>query len=219
MARVRTLVDMIADVRERADMVNSTFISDATITEFLNQSLAKVWLRLVQNEAQPHYRSIQSYTVDSSSSVQALPVDFLRVQAVEVLMNGQNANILPFMNAEHGQLLDVRTIGQPRYRIQADNIEFAPVTQAFTATLYYTPCQVRLTELTDTFNGYNGYEEAAIYDAAAKCQAKEESNNAFNIQQRDEWFALIDAEASKRDAANPERVQDVQNLEDRIFWP
>ena len=49
--------------------------------------------------------------------------------------------------------------------------------------------------------------------------SKEESNNAFNIQQRDEWFALIDAEASKRDAANPERVQDVQNLEDRIFWP
>ena len=34
MARVRTLGDMIADVRERADMVNSTFISDATITEF-----------------------------------------------------------------------------------------------------------------------------------------------------------------------------------------
>ena len=51
-------------------------------------------------------------------------------------MNGQNANILPFMNAEHGQLWTCEP-SATALQNQADNIEFAPVTQAFTATLYY----------------------------------------------------------------------------------
>ena len=222
MARVRSLANLIADCRQRASMENSTFVTDAEITEYLNQELAELWTRLVQNEGAPHFRSLVAIDVVAGTAVYGLPADFWRLQCVEAQYNGSILRLRPFMSAEHAPLNnEVLTAYYPlaRYRVQASNIEFAPATQTFTANVYYTPSQVRLVSPSDTFDGYNGYEVAAIYGAVATMLAKEESDPSFWMGLKDRILAQIDALAGMRDVSEPERVQDVTTDDMRGFWP
>ena len=220
MARTRTLTNLIADCRQRANMVNSTFVSDAEITEFLNQELAELYNVFIQCEDHPYFRSSQSYTVTSTTTSQSLPATFLRVQSVEATINGIVGLLHPFMAAERAILVNAGTQGLSRlvhpvaYRVQASNIEFLPVTQSFTATLYYTPAQTRLSAGSDTFDGYNGFEAAAIYGTVAIMLAKEESDPSFNLSQKDRIYRSIEMWASNRDASHAPRVQEVITMSD-----
>ncbi len=212
MSRTRTLTDMLLDVRQRTNHEESTFVTDAELTEYLNQSLADLWTRLIQCQGQPLYRSSTTYTVTSSTSLQALPADFFAVQEVTATIGGFSGALTPFMAAERGYLRNA-AVWNPmcgvQYRCQAGNIEFLPASQSFTATLFYSPTQPRLTAGSDTFDGFGGWEMAAIYDVCAIVAAKEETDPGFHISQRERIYKQIETMAAQRDAANPERVQEV----------
>lgn len=220
MSRSRTLTNMLLDVRQRTNQENSTFVTDAELMEYLNQEIARLWTRLVQGQGHPHFRSSTSYTVTPSTTVQALPSDFYQVQECTAVIGGFTGPLRPFMAAERGFLQNsgfsaVNTT--TRYRIQANNIEYLPVTQNFTSTLYYTPTQTRLVSGSDVFDGFCGYEAVPIYGACAVVLAKEESDPAFYLGLKADAYRDIDALISQRDASNPERVSDVMG--DSAWWP
>ena len=203
---------MLLDVRNRTNQENSTFVTDVELTEYLNQSLAKLWRRLCQNAGQPFYRSSTTYTVTSATSLQALPADFWQVQEVTATIGGFSGAMTPFMATERGYLKNASVwspLGGVQYRVQAGNIEFLPASQSFTAQLFYTPCQPRLVVGSDTFDGFNGLELTAIYDVCAIVLAKEDSDPGFYRGERDSIYADIDLQIAQRDAANPERVSEV----------
>jgi hypothetical protein len=212
---------MIADVRQRTNLETSTFVTDAEITEYLNQELAELWARIAQGSGAPHYRAAYPYSVTTTQSLYPLPADFWQAQGVEATVDGSTYRLRAFGPSEHGWLKSSDTrfpwLSTIRYRVQAENIEFLPVSQAFSATLYYTPSQPRLVNGGDTFDGYNGYEMAAIYGACATCQAKEETDPSFHLGQRERIYRMIDSLAAQRDAAEPERVQDVMGCGDASF--
>lgn len=214
---------MANDVRLRTNFVNSTFVTDAEIYEYLNQALAELWARLVQGSGAPFYRSAITYAVTTASPLYPLPADFWQVQSVEATIDSITYTMRSFAPHERAILTNNQTSRYPylattRYRIQAENIEFQPVSQSFSATLYYSPAMPRLLSAGDTFDGYNGYEMAAIYDACASVCAKEESDPSFFMAQRDRIYKLIETLAGQRDASEPERVQDVMqtNLESLV---
>lgn len=213
MARTRTLTEMIADVRVRTNLETSTFVTDAEITEYLNQELAELWARIAQGSGAPHYRSAYSIAVAVGQTLYPLPADYWQCQGVEATIDGSTYRLRSFAPAERAALASSLTrypwFDATKYRIQAENIEFQPVNQAFDAVLYYTPSQPRLINGGDTFDGYNGYEMAAIYGACATCQAKEETDPTFYLAQRSRIYDLIESLAAQRDASEPERVQDV----------
>jgi|CXWL01.1.fsa_nt_gi hypothetical protein len=222
MSRTRTLTNLLTDIRQRTNQENSTFVTDAELTEYLNQELAELWTKLVQGSGQPFYRSSQAYTVTGATTLQALPATFFEVQEVTATIAGITGALAPFMASEHGWLQSSAVWGSmvalpPRYRIQASNIEFLPVQQSFTATLYYSPTQPRLVASNDTFDGFAGFEIAAIYGACATVLAKEESDPTFYLGQRERIYSHITSLASQRDASAPERVQDVTGGGER--WP
>jgi hypothetical protein len=207
---------MVLDIRQRTNQENSTFVTDSEVTEYLNQELAELWGHLVQGEGHPHYRSSSTYSVTAQTTLQALPADFWRVQEVTATIGGITGTLVPFMAAEHGYLTNVAAWGplaSVRYRIQAGNIEWLPASQSFSSTLYYSPNCPRLVSGSDTFDGFSGYEMAAIYGVCAIIAAKEESDPGFHLAQKDRMYKLVDSLAGQRDAANPERVQDV------VGWP
>ena len=213
MSRARSLTNLLLDIRQRTNQENSTFVTDAELTEYLNQELAELWGRLVLNQGQPHLRSSTSVSVVSGTALYALPADFWTLQEVTGTQNGVTGSILPFSAAEHAILTNGSALlpfGSVRYRIQASNIEFRPATESFTATVYYTPCQPRLSAGADTFDGFNGYEVAAIYGVCATVLAKEESDPSFYAGQKERICRHIVALAAHRDMSNPERVNDVQ---------
>lgn len=218
--RTRSLTDLISDVRQRTNQENSTFVTDAEITEYLNQELAELWAHIVQGSGQPHYRSSYDIAVTAGTALYALPADFYEVQGVEITLNGITGAIHPFMPLERGTLASQGTWGAivpVRYRIQAGNIEFLPSTQSFSATLYYTPSSPRLSAGGDTVDGFNGFEVAAIYGTCATILQKEESDSSFYVGQKERVYKHIAALAAHRDASHPERVQDISVL-DPDWW-
>ena len=226
MARVRTMQDLILDCRQRADMENSTFCTDTEIEELLNQELAELYNHIWTGEDKPHYRNQRVYTVASASdALQALPIDFLSVQEVMCTYNGYTYNMLPFMASEHASYQNqqwVTYVGPPAYRIQAGNIEFAPVQIGYEVTLFYTPCLSRLVNPSDTFDGINGWEVAAIYGTVAQMLQKQESDPSFYESRKARILGDVDAWTAKRDAANPERIQETVSPYDYAgvgpFW-
>lgn len=220
MSRTRTLTNMIADCRQRANMVNSTFVSDAEITEFLNQELAELYNAFLQCEDHPYFRSTQTISVTTSSNTASLNSTFLRIQEVEALINGVQGILHPFEPAERGMLVNAGLQGVSRYahdvmyRLQGQTIEFLPVSQSFTAYVYYTPCQTRLSSGSDTFDGYNGYEVAAINGTVATMLAKEDSDPSFWLGQKDRLYVEIRQWAAARDVSHAPRVQEIITMSD-----
>jgi hypothetical protein len=202
---------MIYDCRRLAKMENSAFCTDADITEMLNQELAELQNVLDEVKGQPLYRSSSTVSVTAGTALYALPATFFRLQGVQATINGMTGTLRPFMPIEHGPLsdatdaLDVGIL----YRLQGDYIEFLPATETFTATLYFTPTQTRLVSGSDPFDGFNGFEMAAIYGVVAQMLAMEESDPSFWEARREKYYARISAIAAARDASMPERVQDV----------
>jgi hypothetical protein len=222
MSRSRSLTSLIADIRQRTNQENSTFVTDSEITEYLNQELAELHARLTQGEGQPHIRSSANIAVTQGTALYSLSLvaaDFWRLQEVTATINGITGTLHPFMQQEHGWLQNTGPWGPyspVSYRLQGTNIEFLPSTQSFTATIYYTPYCPRLVNGSDVFDGFNGYEMAAIYGTCAVIAAKEESDPAFHLSQKERIFRHIDSLASQRDAGHPERVQDVT---EGAGWP
>lgn len=215
MSRTRTLTNLIADVRQRTNMETETdYVTDAEITEYLNQELAELYTHLVSAEGQPHFRSSTPINVTAGISLYALPSDFWRIQEVVASLDGVFRTLEPFMSGERSelantQLLSAHLVNGPRYRIQADNLEFLPSTRTFTATLFYTRNSPRLVAGSDTVDGFNGYEVAAIYGTCATIMRKDDADPSFWSMQKDKIYRHIDAMAAHRDASHPERVMDV----------
>lgn len=221
MARVRTLTNLIADVRQRTQMESSEFVTDAEITEYFNQELAELHGRLTACEGQPHFRTQNTISVTSGTALYALPADFWKVQEVTVTIDGLERPMEPFMPGERAALLNTQLIypytTTPQYRIQAGNIEILPATRDMTVTLFYVSASPRLSDGADTFDGFNGYEVAAIHGVCATMLAKEESDPSFYLTQKDRIYRQIDALAAQRDASRPERAVDVVGL-DNVLW-
>lgn len=220
--RTRSLTDLIADVRARSNQENSTFVTDAEITEYLNQELAELWAHMTQGSAAPHYRSSTTFAVSSGTALYPLPADFWQLQGVEAQIGASTVALRPFMPSQHAAM---SSTGGPfgvtlpiRYRLQADNIEFLPANQSFTATVYYTRSAPRLSAGADTVDGFNGFEMAALYGTVATILNKEESDPSFYLAQKDRIYRHIDSLASQRDAAEPDQVQDVTGLDTRVGY-
>jgi hypothetical protein len=222
MARERSLADMIADIRHRTNMENSEFVTDDEITEFLNQELAELWSHLTQNAGQPFYRSYYDIAVVAGTSLYGLPADFGMLLGVDATIDGITGPLTSFMPLERARMTGIMVespwglCSPVRYRVQAGNIEFLPATRSFDAKLWYTPSCPRLTEPSDTFDGFNGFEVAAIYGACAAIKDKEETDSSFYERHRDRIYKHIDSLSSSRDASRPERVQDVMGSLDAV---
>lgn len=219
MSRTRTLTNLILDVRQRTNMENSTFVTDAELTEYLNQELAELHARITANEGQPHFRTAAApFTTTVGTALYGLPSDFWRMQEVTCTFDGVTRPMEPFMPLERASLLNSQLIypytTTPRYRVQADNLEILPTSRAVTVSLFYIARSPRLASGSDTVEGFDGYEIAAVYGACASVQQKEETDPSFYLGQKDRIYRLVDVHAGNRDGSHPERVVDVVGTDD-----
>jgi hypothetical protein len=236
MARARQLSDLVADIRHRANMESSRFVTDKEVAEFLNQSIAELYDLIVAARGQEHFAAsanLQSPSTDgftvSGQDTYALPADFYELLGVDVAMDSDTIGIKPYMFVERNRykIAGLWSPVQPIfYRLLAGNIKFIPVPSGhYLVTTWYLPASQRLvgtydandmlTSGTQTFDGYNGWEEYAVVDAAMKCLEKEESDTSALMARKALLTGRINALAAQRDAGHPERVTDVTNDIDR----
>lgn len=110
----------------------------------------------------------------------------------------------------------------PLYRVYTWNgrekLSIAPMISG-TYRVWYYPAPYKMLVGTDRVDGRAGWDEWVVKDAAIKCLLKEESiEQAAAIKAvRDELFSRFQLHASERDASQPEKIRNVNNLSRRAF--
>ena len=322
MARVRTLLQLREEVRQRADMEESTFVTDAEVNRYINEAIAELYEIIVESASQEYYLKTYTFTTEALQDTYLLPADLLAIRGVDADIGGsvplplrpynfddrhQNrwlpglwgrftdiryrmlgfaiddpdpgppltihpgpllsevsgilADSFQGPNAEEmsqfyvGQrvgfydgttgafiieltVVDVRpdlAIGPPftnRVIMSAplgasgvsngDNahaivhgeyvprIRFTPEpTTATSITVWYIPHAPELSTDTDRWNGFNGWEEYAIVDAAIRCLEKEESDTSALEIRKQRLTQRLRNMAPARDIGMGGTVQDV----------
>lgn len=195
---------MRTDVRELADMPNSTFVSDTNLNEYINRGIAKLYGKLVGARGQDYYE--KSATFVTTQGTQSYPMstwtpattDFWQLLQVEISAGGFKRVMQPFMRKEHAKFSEFSVPG------------------GYTITVYYVPYATRLVNDSDAFDGINGWEEYVIRDATVELLNKEETDVSIHLNRMAQIEKEIEGLASDRDAGWPERIVDVSQRGRRV---
>lgn len=221
-----TLLQLKTRARERADMVNSQFISDSELTSYINASYAELYDLLVQTYEDYYITGPTSFTLTSDDAgVYSLPSDFYKLRGLDFQSGGSWIELYPYdwntRNQENRTLSRYYTEGASRsYRLLSSNLRIEPDDGADgTYRIWYVPSYTALSADTDNIDSMisrNNWEEFIIIDAAMKMLAKEESDTRHLVAEKAAVKRRIESAAGDRDIDQPERVSDTTNRSD--YW-
>jgi hypothetical protein len=214
-----TLLELQTAVRQRADMENSQFISDAELASYINQSYFELYDLLVQKYGDNYFVALPyQVTTDGANAQYSLPSDFYKLLGVDLALSAPadpNSFIAlkPFDFTERNRAsrgaagnygyLDLR------YRINGSKIWLTPLPSGNQVLqIWYVPRLTTLSAPSDTADGVSGWLEYVICDAAIKCLQKEESDVSVLMNQKMNLIARIQSAAENRDAGSPATVAD-----------
>lgn len=221
-----TLSDLRTRVRERADMVNSQFISSSEILSYINAAYQELYELLV-NTNEDYYTTSTTFSLTSSDNgVYALPSDFFKLRGVEFLLGGEYITLYPYnWNDRNSYNKSVayalRPTGGRAYRMMGSNLRVQPTDNAVGSyQIWYVPTLTALSADSDTVDSVMtraGWEEYVIIEAAIKCLAKEESSTTHLMQEKAIIKQRIIESASERDIDQPEKISDTRGNHGN-FW-
>jgi hypothetical protein len=216
-ARTVTLAALRSQARQRADMVNSTFITDSEFNQYINNSATELYDLLIQKFGNEYFLLSTSISTLPSVDSYDLPTDFYKLVGVDMLISGQDyVSLRPFMFSERNlnNANVSRTIyGIPdvRYRLTGSKIKLTPIPNATSAIrLWYIPILTEMSTDAGTIDGINGWEEYVVVDAAIKALQKEESDVSVLMAQKQALIKRVEEAAENRDAGAGDRVGDVR---------
>ncbi len=218
MANPATLATIRTRCRQRADKVNSTFVTDAELNELINQAWTELYGLLVANY-EDYYATLGSLSVSANVEYTALPTDFYKALAIFSLsgaagttrqkLERYNVNDLGAVNADYAYSFQ-RLSG---YRIMGANAYWYPKPQAAsTVEFWYIPQPVRLVLDGDVISPQvvDGWDEFIVNDVAMKIRLKEEGDASPHAELKAAFIKRVQSESASRDAARPGRVTDVE---------
>lgn len=139
------------EARQRADQVNSEFVTDTELNGYLNNSWSELYDILVSKYQDDYFLTSTTVTITSGTSSYSLPTDFYKARGVDLNINdNQDTPLQRYTFADRTRDSLVRYARDVKYRIQADNIVFAPSPSSNTATLWYIPKPRKLQSVTPT---------------------------------------------------------------------
>lgn len=209
-----TVADLRTLARQRADMVNSNFVTSTEWVSYINFSYKELYDILVA-KFEDYYSTQYLFTVSNGLSTAPLPADFYKMRGMDrALGTGEYFTIRPFTfedrNNRRRAALYRGLYPSIRYRILGNNLLFTPDDAANgDYRLWYIPRASDLVLDTDTVDGVNGWEDYIVVDAAIKALTKEESDTQVLMMQKESLMKRIEDMAQNRDAGEPERVTDI----------
>ena len=222
---VNTLLQLRTQVRQRANMENSQFVTDAELNSYINLAIAELYDLMVSKYGEDYFFTSYDLPLQIATEAYTLPTDFYKLLGVDLMIDAtRKIRLRRFEFAERNRVdyaLTLREIDL-RYRLRGNTIIFSPITNVSQRTIRisYIPRYVYLGGDTDTFDGYNGWEEYVIVRAAIKCLMKEESDVSALAQELMLLEKRIEAMADNRDAQSPTRVYDNNTIwEFYDIWP
>ncbi len=192
-----TLLQLRDRAKQESDNVNSSFVSDAEWTNYINGSYQELYGVIVQAYGNDYYVATPStFVTDGINQLFALPSDFWKLLGMDLQVQASNlwVTLKPFS-------------------FQARNsygLINSPIPMAGqTLRLWYVPTLTLLSGDSDaTVSILNGWEEMIVIDSALKAMAKEESDVSVLAGRKAAMLERIQAEAENRDAGSPARIVD-----------
>jgi len=204
-----TLLQLKTDVRNRADMANSLFVSDAELITYINGSIAELHDLLIGSE--DYYLVEYSVNTIANTATYALPAAFYKLRGVDIRQNsGDWQSLRPFNFNERNSSSDTQSSNGLRYRLTGSNLMLSPApVGVYEIKIWYTPVATKLAIDADILNDVNQYSEYVIIDAAIKCLNKEESDVSVLLATKADLRKRIENMSASRDAGQPESISDI----------
>ena len=222
-----TLQYLITTSRQRADMVNSQFVTDAELTSYINASYAELYDLLVQKYGDDYFvANVYPFATDGINDSYNLPDDFYKLLGVDLNLSGTSDS---FVTLQKFMFKDRNRYAVPnfqsfygvtnlRYRVRGTKLWFTPMPAGGqTIRMWYVPKITYLVLPADVMDGVSGWEEYIVVDAAIKMLEKEESDPSVFLLQKQALIQRIEAAAENRDAGSPQVV--IDNQYNDMWWP
>jgi len=245
MSTTMTLAQLRTASRQRSDMVNSLFITDAELNSYINQSYFELYDILIQKYGDNYFSADPARFATDGSSMQFVLPDgvttfingrtgdsgyvapaFYKLLGVDLMLANQSQSfvtIRPFNMSDRNKYAvpnfqSFYGVTNLRYRLNNNYLWLTPTPAANqNMQIWYVPRLTQLTSDSDTCDGISGWTEYIICDAAIKCLQKEESDCSILMAQKAALIQRIEAAGENRDAANPATVADTQYTD--MQWP
>lgn len=207
-----TLTTLRTRVRERADMVGSSFVADSAtgLDAWINEANQKLHGMLVEALGEDYVSSSQSFTTVADQSDYNLPSGFYKLQGVDLERHGVMCALRRYERPERNSFRELGTSALPRYAIVGSVLRLYPTpTAGLTGAIIYAPEATTLVNGADTVSYPNGWERYIVIDAAIQALMKEESSVRDLVAERERIEREIRDAKETRDMATPKRVTDV----------
>lgn len=193
-----TLADVRNTVRQEADLVNSTFVTDAELNGWIRKSYAELYGQIVQAFGTDYFVQTPStgyqFTTDGINQFFALPTSgsdqlCFKLLGVDVQVSSgiqQWIALRPFAFAD-------------RNRAAFPNTQIPQAGQV--VRILYVPFPTLPTQDSDTLDGINGWDEFIVIDVALKCAGKEETDPSLLMARRQLMVDRLNSEIENRNAS------------------
>jgi hypothetical protein len=201
--------------RERADQINSNFVTDDELGSLVNRSYYTLYDLLTTLYGNDYFVSGPfSIASDGVSSSYPLPPDFYKLLGVDLVLGGSNnLTLKPFNFSERNKYSNFvsHLYGHHlRYRLSGNNLIFSPKPEGGkNFNLWYIAQPVDLVADTDTLTGVlSQFCDYIIVDSAIKMLVKQESDTSQLAAEKAEIMQRIQIAGQDRDAGMPSTVSD-----------
>lgn len=215
-----TLGQLRLAAQQRADRVNSQFVSSSEWNQYINQSIAELYDLLVTQYEDYYVKAPYTFQTDGSTNQYTLPTDFYKLLGVDLGLAGsgnawvslkkfefisRNRYVFPQLTSTYLGVFNLR------YRLVGNTLMFIPTPSAAQfVRVWYVPRLTLLLKDTDIVDGISGWTEYVITDAAIKALQKEESDVSVLAAQKMALIKRIEESAMNRDAGQPDCISDTR---------
>ncbi len=214
--------------QQRAEMVNSQFVTDPEWNTYINQSYFELYDLLVTTYEDYYLAEPVLIPLNGSATAFDLPngvnysgaAPFYKLMGVDLSLNStDNAYVtlkkFNFIDRNRYVFPNVTSnllgVFNMQYRVMGDKLRFIPTPAGGqTARVWYIPRLQMLLQDTDIMKGISGWTEYVIIDAAIKALQKEESDVSVLGAQKVMIIERINSAAQSRDAGAPDTISNTR---------
>jgi fibronectin type 3 domain-containing protein len=224
--------------QQRADRVNSQFVTFTEWNTYINQSYFELYDLLITVYEDYYVQPPFTYVTDGITNQYTLPNGvltdaithqvgrpFYKLMGVDL---GLDANSNAWVTLKKFNFISRNRYVYPqltttflgvfnlRYRLVGNTIYFIPTPSANQfIRMWYVPKLNQLLQDTDILDGISGWTEYVIVDAAIKALQKEESDVSVLAAQKMMLIKRIEESSMNRDAGQPDTISDTRSFSER----
>lgn len=229
-----TMAELITQVRQRAELENSAFVTDQELEDYLNDSIAELHSELLARWGDEYFAVEEQIAVpggavdeDGSAVVLSPPLDDppLKVLGVAVFLEDEQ-QIRPLQTFSFGDTVQRLDPGDwksspPRYKLKGNELlcfDRPPQVEMQVIVRVVEQAHRYDKDTPDEIDELYAWREFVIVDTLIKVFQKEESDTAALDARKQQLLARMLANAPPRDQAGPKLIRDDRALQGVDDW-